>query len=384
MEDLAQFRTEVQSFYATLPDLLSGLDDPLERGRAYLAARYDAGLGALDYPIETGGRGLDKEFINTFREEAPSRESANAVFGFGIGINMALPTLRDYGSTELQQRFLRPGLRGDEIWCQLYSEPGAGSDLAGLTTSAKLDGDQWVVSGQKVWTSGASDADFGILLARTNPDVPKHQGISMMILPMKQPGVEVRPLHQMTGVSSFNEVFITEAKIPAPWVVGAPGEGWRMAVALLSYERSSIGAGGGRRPITVERLISLAQESEAHQDPIVRQDLATLFTNRKIIGWLNRRPGIHPSLTKLWRTKEGRAAAATATRLAHMQVIAWEGKPLGNDKKTLAYGICDAPALSLGGGTDEVQRNTLGERVLGLPREPTPDRNLAFKDTLKN
>lgn len=384
MADLAQFRSEARSFFASLPELLADLDDPMERGKVYLAARYDAGFGALDYPIENAGRDLDKKFIQAFREEAPSREFANSAFGFGIGLDMALPTLRDYGSTELKQRFLRPGLRGEEIWCQLYSEPGAGSDLAGLTTSAKLDGDQWVVSGQKVWTSGATDADFGILLARTNPDAPKHQGISMMILPMKQPGVEVRSLHQMTGVSSFNEVFITEAKIPAPWVVGAPGEGWRMAVALLNYERSSTGDGGGRRPITVERLISLAKQSDAHQDLTVRQELAQLFTNRKIVEWLNQRRDIHPSLTKLWRTKEGRAAAATASRLAHMQVIAWEGEPLGGDKKSLVYGICDAPALSLGGGTDEIQRNILGERVLGLPREPAVDRDLPFKDLLKN
>ncbi|MBT5206606.1 MAG: dehydrogenase, partial [Acidimicrobiaceae bacterium] len=158
---------------------------------------------------------------------------------------MCLPTIRDHGSDDLRARFLASGLRGDDVWCQLYSEPGAGSDLAGLTTRAVRDGDEWVVTGQKVWTTGAADADYGILLARTDWDVPKHAGISMLVLPMRQPAVEVRALNQMTGVAHFNEIFMDGARIPADWVVGEEGDGWRLAVALLAHERSSIGAGGG-------------------------------------------------------------------------------------------------------------------------------------------
>ncbi|HJP16811.1 MAG TPA: acyl-CoA dehydrogenase family protein, partial [Acidimicrobiales bacterium] len=290
-----------------------------------------------------------------------------------------------HGSEEIRKRFLKPGLRGEEIWCQLYSEPGAGSDLAGLTTRAELDGDEWVVSGQKVWTSGASVADLGILLARTNWDVPKHQGISMLVLPMNQDGVEVRPLKQMTGTASFNEVFMDNAKIPASWVVGTQGNGWRMAVALLSHERSSLGSGGGRQPLSTTDLIDLAQQSKAHTDPLTRQLLADLFSGNQIIKWLSLRAGIHPSIGKLWRTKQGQAASHVATKLAFPGGAAWEGEQLGSSETNRwAYGICDAPAHSLGGGTDEIQKNTLGEKVLGLPREPAVDIDIPFSEVKKN
>ena len=217
--ELAEFRSEVRAFANRLPEILAGADGSIDRTRRFLAARYDAGLGALDYPEVDGGRGLDRHHVRAYREEIAGSELGNAGAGFGIGIDMCLPTIRDHGSQELRQRFLQPGLRGDEIWCQLYSEPGAGSDLAGLTTRADRDGDEWVVNGQKVWTSGASVADLGILLARTDWDVPKHAGISMLVLHMDQPGVEVRPLHQMTGVAHFNEVFLDGARVPSNWVV---------------------------------------------------------------------------------------------------------------------------------------------------------------------
>ncbi len=364
-----------------------------DRTRAFLAARYDAGLGALDYPVADGGRGLDRHHVDVYRTEAAHRTADDGGSGFGIGLDMCLPTIRDHGSPDLRRRFLAPGLRGDEHWCQLYSEPGAGSDLAGLTTRAVLDGDEWVVTGQKVWTSGAEHADFGILLARTDWDVPKHAGVSMLVLPMDQPGVEVRALRQMTDVAHFNEVFIDEARVPADWVVGEPGDGWRMAVALLAHERSSIGKGGGRQPVPVDRLVDLARATGRADDPVVRQDLARLATGARIIEWLNLRSGIHPSVTKLWRTRQGRDAADVTARLAYPGGVAWEGPRMGTtepghyadpDGSHWAYGICDARALSLGGGTDEVQRNTLGERVLGLPREPASDRDVPFSQVPRN
>ncbi len=391
---LAEFRAEVRSFLreydSRTPD--AGLSR-LDRSRAFLAARFDAGLGALDYPVVDGGRGLDRHFVDVYRQEAAGRTSDDGGSGFGIGLDMCLPTIRDHGSVELRQRFLAPGLRGDEHWCQLYSEPGAGSDLAGLTTRAIRDGDEWVVTGQKVWTSGADRSDFGILLARTDWDVPKHAGVSMLVLPMRQPGVEVRALHQMTDVAHFNEVFMDEARVPAGWVVGEPGDGWKMAVALLSHERSSIGKGGGRQPIPTDRLIDLARAGGRSDDPVVRQDLARLATGTRIIEWLNLRTGIHPSITKLWRTSQGRAAADVASGLAYPGGIAWDGARMGAtepgpftdpDGSHWAYGICDSRALSLGGGTDEVQKNTLGERVLGLPREPATDRGVPFSQVPKN
>ena len=386
--ELAEFRSEVRAFANRLPEILAGADSSIDRTRRFLAARYDAGLGALDYPEVDGGRGLDRHHVRAYREEIAGSELGQAGAGFGIGIDMCLPTIRDHGSQELRQRFLQPGLRGDEIWCQLYSEPGAGSDLAGLTTRADRDGDEWVVNGQKVWTSGASVADLGILLARTDWDVPKHAGISMLVLPMDQPGVEVRPLHQMTGVAHFNEVFLDGARVPSNWVVGTEGDGWRMAVALLAHERSSIGRGGGRQPVPVDRLLELARSTGRTDDPLVRQDLARLHTGSQIIRWLNERPGIHPSIPKLWRSRQGRDAADVTARLAFPGGMAWLGDPMGATEPDRAvgptsdhwaYGICDSRALSLGGGTDEVQRNTLGERVLGLPREPATDRDIPFR-----
>ncbi len=381
----SEFKEEVLSFFQRVPQLLEEIEDPFERERTFIAACYDSNLGALNYPVEDGGRGLEQRFIDIFRQELRNQNSFSIGNAFGVGIGFCLPTIRDHGSEEIRKRFLKPGLRGEEMWCQLYSEPGAGSDLAGLTTRAELDGDEWVVSGQKVWTSGASAADLGILLARTNWDVPKHQGISMLILPMNQDGVEVRPLKQMTGTSSFNEVFIDNAKIPASWVVGGQGDGWKMAVALLSHERSSLGAGGGRQPLSVNDLIALAQESGVNADPLVRQLLADLFSGSQIITWLNLRSGIHPSIGKLWRTKQGRAASKVASKLAFPGGVAWQGEPLGSSETNRwAYGICDSPAHSLGGGTDEVQKNTLGERVLGLPREPAVDIDIPFSEVRKN
>jgi alkylation response protein AidB-like acyl-CoA dehydrogenase len=390
----AEFRAEVKSFlheYDRRP-AAPGLSR-LDRSRAFLAARYDAGLGALDYPVAEGGRGLDRRYVDVYRRETVGRTADDGGSRFGIGLDMCLPTIRDHGSAHLRRRFLGPGLRGDEHWCQLYSEPGAGSDLAGLTTRALRDGDEWVVTGQKVWTSGADHSDFGILLARTDWDVPKHAGISMLVLPMRQPGVEVRALHQMTDVAHFNEVFMDEARVPIDWVVGEPGNGWKMAVALLAHERSSIGKGGGRQPIPTDRLIELARSNRRSDDPVVRQDLARLATGTKLIEWLNLRMGIHPSITKLWRTQQGRAAADVAAGLAYPGGIAWDGSRMGAtepgrftdpDGSHWAYGICDSPALSLGGGTDEIQKNTLGERVLGLPREPAGDRDIPFSQVPKN
>ena len=310
---------------------------------------------------------------------------------------MAMPTIRDHGADELRARFLRPGLRGDEIWCQMYSEPGSGSDLAALTTRADLDGDEWIVSGQKVWTSGAQHSQFAILLARTDWDAPKHRGITMFVLPMEQPGVTVRPLVQMTGVSEFNEVFLDEARIPRGWVVGEVNGGWATAVALLGHERQQTGTGSmggastsrskaGRSPIPVDQLIALAARAGRTSDPIVRQDLARLHSGERIVAWLGAR-GPHPSIGKLWRTRQGRAAADLAAVLAFPASPAWEpdlGDARNADDDYFAYHVLNCRGMSLGGGTDEIQRNTLGERALGLPREPGPDRDTPFRELPRN
>ena len=399
---LEEFRTGVRSFFdEVLPSVLAGITGEVSRARAWRAALFEHGLAGLDYPTEVGGRDLGPEYLAVWTEESRGRIPREDAM-FGIGVGMAMPTLRDYGRDDLKQRFIEPGLRGDEIWCQMYSEPGSGSDLASLSTRAVRDGDEWVVTGQKVWTSGAQNSQFAILLARTDLDAPKHRGITMFILPMEQDGVTVRPLVQMTGASEFNEVFMDEARVPADWVIGEVNGGWATAVALLAHERVQTGTGSmsgsaegrskaGRTPIPVGQLIELAERQGRLGDAVVRQDLARLHTGQRIVAWLGARDGMHPSIGKLWRTRQGRAAADLAARLAFPASPAWGSDlddPVAGARNTdddyFAYHILNCRGMSLGGGTDEIQRNTLGERALGLPREPGPDRNTPFKDLLNN
>ena len=390
---VSDFRSEVEAFFADPANL--SLDTSMggvARAQAFQGRLFDAGLAAIDYPTEFGGRGLTADHRQAYAEVTRGKIPRETSV-FGIGIGMALPTIRDFGSDELKQRFLTPGLRGEEIWCQLYSEPGAGSDLAALTTKAVLDGDEWIVTGQKVWTSGAQHSQFGILIARTDNDAPKHRGITMMVIPMEQPGVTVRPLVQMTGEAEFNEVFMDEARIPKSWVIGEVNDGWRTAVALLAHERVQTGTSSmnsstgqrsksGRVPIPVGQLIELARERGRLDEPVIRQQLAKLHSGEKIVAVLGAREGLSPSIGKLWRTLQGRAAADLAAQLAFPASPAWEHHDEGADY--FAYHFLNCRGMSLGGGTDEIQRNTIGERVLGLPREPGPDKNTPFSELLKN
>lgn len=394
---VTEFRAEVRAFFDdVLPPVLVGVEGTHDRGKAWRSALFDHGLAALDYPVECGGRALSDAHLQVWREESRGRIPREDAM-FGIGVGMAMPTIRDYGTAELHEIFLQRGLRGDDMWCQMYSEPGSGSDLASLATRATLDGDEWIVSGQKVWTSGAQQSDYAILLARTDWDAPKHRGITMFILPMQQPGVDVRGLVQMTGVSEFNEVFIDEARVPKDWVVGEVNGGWATAVALLGHERQQTGAKSmsgtadsrskaGRSPIPVSQLIALAERSGRSQDPVIRQELARLHSGEQVVRWIGAR-GIHPSIGKLWRTKQGRAAADLAAALAFPGGAAW-GSDLDVERNLdddyFQYHILNCRGMSLGGGTDEIQRNTLGERALGLPREPGVDKNTPFNELPKN
>ena len=386
---LSEFRARVRTFYETLPGLRANWpNDGVARMREYRRALDEAGLSGITLPTDLGGQDLPDDFERAYQEEKGDRVVPEEA-GLGIGIGMALPTIVDYGSPALQRRFLPPGLRGEEIWCQLYSEPGAGSDLAGLTTRAVRDGDEWIITGQKLWTSGAQHADLGILLARTDADLPKHRGITMFVIDMHEPGVEVRPLVQMTGVAEFNEVFLDEARVPADWVVGEVNGGWSLAVALLGHERTTLGGGAtttqgskaGRNPLPFDGLVDLARDQGRLDDPVVRQELAAIHTGELIRGWLSRR-GVHPSIGKLWRTLQGRRAAQLAHLLGGPRATAWEANDAEADY--YAYHVLNCRGMSLGGGTDEIQRNTLGERVLGLPREPGPARDTPFRDLLSN
>ncbi len=385
---IPEFRAQVRAFHDGLTARLAAFAEGDERMRAYRLALDEAGLSGITVPVALGGRGLPDEYERAFHEEKGDRIVPEEA-GLAIGIGMALPTILDHGSPALQQRFVPPGLRGEEIWCQLYSEPGAGSDLAGLTTRATGDGDEWVVTGQKVWTSGAQHADLGILLARTDSELPKHRGITMFVIDMHQPAVEVRPLVQMTGVSEFNEVFLDEARVPAEWVVGEVNGGWTLAVALLGHERTTLGGArtategskAGRDPLPFDGLVELARQRGLLDDPLVRQELAAINTGERLRSWLPHR-GLHPSIGKLWRTIQGRRAAQLAHLLGGPRAMAWEADD--DEADYYAYHVLNCRGMSLGGGTDEIQRNTLGERVLGLPREPGPNRATPFRELLSN
>ena len=376
------FDDEVNQFFEQLPKILEDAgDDHVTRARAWRRALSNAGLAGFGIPTEYGGRLTPTDGARQLQKLAhgrvPPEEST-----FGIGLHMAVPTLLQYGSEELKKRFIPAALSGDEIWCQLYSEPGAGSDLPSLTTRAVLDGDEWVVNGQKVWTSGAHHSDLGILLARTGEEAGK-SGITMMVMPMHQPGVDVRPLRQMTGDAEFNEVFFSDARIPRDWVVGEINDGWRAATQLLAHERTSLGAGSddgvrkasGSAALPFHFLQSLAESSGRGNDMHLRQELARAYSGEMIMSWLTRRR-THPSIGKLWRTRQARHCVFTLAMM-RPQLIAHEGS---EDDLFWNYHFLNSPRMSLGGGTDEIQRNTLGERALGLPREPDPQTPVKSKD----
>ena len=376
------FVDEVNQFFEQLPKILEDAgENHLARARAWRRALSNAGLAGFGIPTEYGGRLTPSDGSRQLQKLAqgrvPPEEST-----FGIGLHMAVPTLLQYGSEELKKRFIPAALSGEEIWCQLYSEPGAGSDLPSLTTRAVLDGDEWIVNGQKVWTSGAHHSDLGILLARTGEEAGK-SGITMMVIPMHQPGVDVRPLRQMTGDAEFNEVFFTDARIPRDWVVGEINDGWRAATQLLAHERTSLGAGSddgvrkasGSAALPFHFLQTLAESSGCGNDVHIRQELARAYSGELIMSWLTRRR-THPSIGKLWRTKQARHCAFTLAMM-RPQLIAYEGS---DDDLFWNYHFLNSPRMSLGGGTDEIQRNTLGERALGLPCEPDPQTPVKSKD----
>jgi alkylation response protein AidB-like acyl-CoA dehydrogenase len=338
----------------------------------------------------------------------------------GSGVALAAPTILTHGPDPLRERFLLPILTGEETWCQLFSEPGAGSDLAGLTTSAVLDGDEWVVNGQKVWNTSAHHAQFAMLVARTDWEVPKHRGLTYFVLPMHQPGVEVRPLRQMNFHASFNEVFLTDARIPADHVVGDVGGGWAAALTTLAFERRFGGLSRPRFGSVSGRAVEQARrEADEHfetyrwypqragradlvvdhartagraADPLVRQEAARVLSLQRASGWsanraraaraLGRPPGAEGSLGKLAVSEVARTAGHLHGRIAG--AAAMLSGPDSPHDGVIAEVLVSVPAQSIAGGTDEIQKNIVGEKVLGLPREPAPDRDLPFRSVTRN
>jgi alkylation response protein AidB-like acyl-CoA dehydrogenase len=350
--------------------------------RAWQAALAEAGWAGISWPSDVGGRGGTVQQERVFNEEA-------AVHGISLGpllisLAMVAPTLLAHGTPTQKARHVPAILRGEELWCQLYSEPGAGSDLAALSTRAVQDDDGWVINGQKVWTSFAVFADWAILLARTNPNRPKHHGISYFLLDMKTPGVEVRPLREMSGTYHFNEVFLSDVRLPPGSLVGELDEGWRVTHTTMAAERAMIGGGSGS---SVTDLIALARLYGKEKDPVVRQALARVATIEYLLRFLALRtkaeaahgavPGPGASTMKLLFSMKATQSSALA-----LQIEGVAGTLVGASAPydgKWQHAFLSAPGLRLGGGTDEVQRNALAERVLGLPREPSFDRDVPFR-----
>jgi alkylation response protein AidB-like acyl-CoA dehydrogenase len=379
----------------------------------------ESGWGFPTWSSDWYGRGLSSQLASAVADE---RRRVGA-YGppSGIGVMMAGPTIVTHGTDEQRKRFLPNMVSGREVWCQLFSEPGSGSDLASLQTRAVRDGDEWVVNGQKVWTSGAQFSRWGILIARTNPDVPKHKGITYFVIDMEQPGVEVRPLKEMTGESMFNEVFFNDARVPHDNVLGDVNEGWAVAVTTLAHERSSLGAGAtmgsgaiiGRadldQPVGTlqssggvgamagmaamfggggEFLKALVGATGGGGDPVARQELMQVYTLLEIARYTGLRaaaaaaqghgPGPEVSTGKLMVSNIVRGLREVALRLeGPYGTLARPDAPLDGMAQYLAL---FSPAVSIAGGSDQVQRNIIGERVLGLPSEPRVDKDVPFRD----
>ena len=343
---------------------------------------FDGGWAGVTWPTEYGGRGgtpIDQAIVN---QELARFEVAGGALSVGVG--MVGPTLLAWGTDEQKSDHLRAILRGDEVWCQLFSEPGAGSDLAGLRTRAEPDGDTWVVNGQKVWTSLAQHSDWAILLARTDPDVPKHRGITFFLVDMTSPGIDVRPLRQIDGVAHFNEVFLTDVRIPSSQVVGPVHAGWRVTHSTLQSERALIGGGAGVR---FEDLRALARATGRSTDPVLRQELARAYTRFELLRFLGLRvqtalshgvpPGPETSVMKLSFSEHTAALADLALSLEGPSGML--GTDAAPDGGFWQQQFLSQWTVRIGGGTDQVQRNIIGERVLGLPREPDPGRAEPFR-----
>ena len=378
-----QIRAEVRAWLA------ENWDPALDRGE-WSRRVFDAGWSAPSWEPQWGGCGLSDGQSRIVAQEFV------AVGARGSGMDrsdLLACTLHDLGSEEQKQRLIPPSVRGETRGCLLYSEPGAGSDLAGLRTRADRDGGDWVVNGQKVWTSFAKTADYGLLVARTDWDVPKHKGISFFIFPMRQSGVEVRPIHQITGESEFNEVFITDARVPHANLVGEPGGGWSVLQSALAYERRLMGdlarTSRSSRDLKpdADSLIGMARSAGRLTDSFIRQEIARVEAYAAVNRWNTRRAkatrdraeaATLMALGKIAMSRILHETAAVQTEIVGPEsMLAGPDNPVGD---AVTFRTLNAYFTSIGGGTDQIQRNIVGERVLGLPKEPEPFKDAPFRD----
>jgi alkylation response protein AidB-like acyl-CoA dehydrogenase len=362
-----------------------GDPDIIKLAQEWQATKYDNGWACLTWPKELGFRGVTSIQNVIWNQEEGKRKTPINVFGIGIG--MLGPTIMAHGTSEQKERFLQKMARGDEIWSQLFSEPAAGSDLAGLRTSAVQDGDDWVINGQKIWTTGAQFSKWGMVITRTDPSATKHAGLTYFVVDMEAPGIEIRPIRQINGASGFNEVFFSDVRTPDALRVGAVGDGWRGATTTLMNERASIGGGGGG--LRAEDLIRIAQTSTlngkpAIEDSAVRQRIASFYVRAAGLKHTGNR-----TLTAISKgqTPGPEASIGKLVGAPMMQELA----SFGIDLQGMAGGLMDdefgcqaaylgSPGMRIAGGTDEIMRDIIAHRVLRLPAEPRVDKGVPFSD----
>ena len=360
----------------------------LEESKAWRRKKFDAGFGWITGPTEYGGAGLTPAHERIFNRLESEYKVPNQGF-FQIGLGMVAPTILAHASAAAKDAYLKKMWRADIVGCQLFSEPGAGSDLASLQTKAIRDGEEWIITGQKVWTSGAHYSDIGEIICRTDADQPKHKGLTGFIVDMKAPGVEIRPLRQMTGGASFNEVFFTEVRVRDDHRLGDVNNGWNVALTTLMNERAAIGGGGGGAdPLT--RVYAMVRHYGLDKDPIVRDKLADLYTRYRVASYNNQRamakiragqtPGPEMSTAKMALTDNQLRLCAFLSEVLGPKIVVDTG-----EWGTYAWNqlILGTPGLRIAGGSDEVMRNIVGERVLGLPKEPGIDSKSPFRDLAK-
>ncbi len=398
-QDEAKFRSEVRHWLdentkgsAAAGDEMAERSDKdfLARARAWQAKKAKAGYARITWPKEVGGfGGTPMQQVIFSQEEAKSNVSGLGG-PFAIGLGMCIPTLMAYGAKDAIGRYVKPALFGEEIWCQLFSEPAGGSDVAGLRTRAEKSGDTWTINGQKIWTTGAQISDYGILLTRTDPNVPKHKGLTMFYLSMKAPGVEVRPIKQASGASGFNEVFFTDVKIPDSQRLGEVGQGWQVALTTLMHERLAVGGGQGGG-LDVKELMGLARALELEDGPAIKN----AAVRERLADWYVRSAGLkyttYRTMTALSRGQQPGPEASiakivVAPKLQDLSAFAMElegeaGALKGEDAAAhgaFQMGWMAAPGLRIAGGTDEILRNIIAERVLGLPQDVRVDKDVPF------
>jgi alkylation response protein AidB-like acyl-CoA dehydrogenase len=353
-------------------------------GKAWQAKKASAGYACITWPKEWGGGGgspINQVIFN--QEEAKS--GVNYGY-FTIGLGMCVPTVMAFADDDTKQRFVGPAVKGEEIWCQLFSEPAGGSDVAAARTRAVKDGDEWVINGQKVWTTGAQYSDYGILLVRTDPDVPKHKGLTMFWIDMHDPAVEVRPIHQMSGGSEFNEVYFTDLRVKDSQRLGAPGQGWQVALVTLMNERLAVGGSAGP---DYKLVMDLARQLGSMKDAALRERLADWYvaseglklTRFRTMTALSRgqTPGPESSIGKIIAANQMQEMANSSMELEDQFGII-NDPAVAPLEAAFQQSVMWAPGLRIAGGTDEILKNIIAERVLGLPGDVRVDKDVAFKD----